>query len=105
MALIPKQQRFVDEYLVDLNAAAAYRRDQHGRVGSVVLKSGHASCRHVGLAAGSARRGDPRHRARSSFAEFVTHPTMPPWALIISSATRWNSGKYDPTQSSSTRQS
>jgi phage terminase small subunit len=26
MALTPKQQRFVDEYLIDLNAAAAYKR-------------------------------------------------------------------------------
>ena len=37
--------------------------------------------------------------------ESLTQPKMPPWALIISSAARWNSGKYEPTQSSSTRQS
>jgi hypothetical protein len=37
--------------------------------------------------------------------ESLTQPNMPPWALIILSAACWNSGKYEPTQSSSTRQS
>ena len=31
--------------------------------------------------------------------ESVTQPKIPPWAAIISSPTRWNSGKYEPTQS------
>ena len=39
------------------------------------------------------------------FLEFDTQPKMPPWALIISSPTRWNSGKYDATQSLSTTHS
>ena len=30
---------------------------------------------------------------------------MPPWAAIIFRPTRWNSGKYEPTQSESTRHS
>src|SRR6478752_8904785 len=37
--------------------------------------------------------------------ESATQPKMPPCAETISSPTRWNSGKYDPTQSDSTRQS
>ncbi len=35
----------------------------------------------------------------------ATHPKMPPWALIISRPMRWNSGKYEPTQSDTTRHS
>src|ERR1700730_828560 len=34
-----------------------------------------------------------------------TQPKMPPCALIMRSPISWNSGKYDPTQSSRTRQS
>ena len=34
-----------------------------------------------------------------------TQPKIPPWAAIIRSATSWNSGKYEPQQSSSTRHS
>ena len=37
--------------------------------------------------------------AASSAAESATQPKMPPWAAIMSSPTRWNSGKYEPTQS------
>ncbi len=42
---------------------------------------------------------------RTASRESDTHPKMPPCALIISSATRWNSGKYEPTQSDSTTHS
>ena len=31
----------------------------------------------------------------------ATQPKMPPCALIISRPMRWNSGKYEPTQSES----
>ena len=44
-------------------------------------------------------------RTRRASAESATQPKIPPCALIISSATRWNSGKYEPTQSDSTRHS
>src|SRR6185437_10515680 len=40
-----------------------------------------------------------------SCSDFATQPKIPPCALIIAMPTRWNSGKYDATQSSSTRQS
>src|SRR4029079_1956021 len=32
-------------------------------------------------------------RARRKRSEALTQPKIPPWALIISRATRWNSGK------------
>ena len=35
----------------------------------------------------------------------ATQPKMPPCALIIAIPAAWNSGKYEPMQSSSTRQS
>src|SRR5271166_3307427 len=43
--------------------------------------------------------------AASNAAEGATQPKMPPCALIIAIPARWNSGKYEPVQSSSTRQS
>jgi hypothetical protein len=47
--------------------------------------------------------GNDRDRAQATalwrFCEFDTQPRMPPCALIISSATRWNSGKKEATQS------
>ena len=43
--------------------------------------------------------------AASARFESETQPKMPPCALIISSATRWNSAKYEPTQSDSTTHS
>src|SRR5262249_51297450 len=43
--------------------------------------------------------------AATNFCASDTQPKMPPWALIISSPTRWNSGKYDATQSLSTTHS
>ncbi len=47
----------------------------------------------------------PLFNASSNRCELPTQPKIPPWALIIASAAVWNSGKYEPTQSSSTRQS
>ena len=43
--------------------------------------------------------------AESRSAEGPTQPKMPPCAAIIRSPTSWNSGKYEPTQSESTRHS
>ncbi len=43
--------------------------------------------------------------AASARFESDTQPKIPPCALIISNATRWNSGKYEPTQSESTTHS
>ena len=43
--------------------------------------------------------------AARNAADGATQPKMPPWAAIISRPTRWNSGKYEPTQSASTRHS
>ena len=40
-----------------------------------------------------------------SVPESVTQPKIPPCAAIISRPTRWNSGKYEPTQSETTRAS
>ena len=63
------------------------------------------------------RRADRPHQASSGLiqsrrsiaatisAEFPTQPKMPPCALIILRPMSWNSGKYEPTQSSGTRQS
>lgn len=41
MALTPKQQRFVEEYLVDLNATAAYRRAGYAGDDNVCAVEGH----------------------------------------------------------------
>ena len=53
--------------------------------------------------------GDPDAGGHESAAiilsESDTQPKMAPWALIISSPTRLNSGKYDATQSDSTTHS
>jgi hypothetical protein len=38
-------------------------------------------------------------------AESLTQPKMPPCAVIIASATRWNSGKYEAVASLTTRHS
>ena len=51
------------------------------------------------------RRHKAQARAAITLSAFDTQPKMPPWALIISSPTRWNSGKYDATQSLSTTHS
>ncbi len=51
------------------------------------------------------RRHEAQARAAIKLSAFDTQPNMPPWALIISSPTRWNSGKYDATQSLSTTHS
>src|SRR5208282_3866196 len=51
--------------------------------------------------------GHPEAPANAEVTEAAgaVQPKMPPWALIISRATRWNSGKYEATASSTTRQS
>lgn len=42
MSLTPKQQRFVDEYLIDLNASAAYRRAGYvAKTENVAAVEGH----------------------------------------------------------------
>ncbi len=41
-------------------------------------------------------------RAASSRVESVTHPKIPPWAVIMRRPTSWNSGKYEPQQSPGT---
>ena len=48
---------------------------------------------------------DDQEIAAMKFSEFDTQPNMAPCALIISSPTRWNSGKYEATQSLSTTHS
>jgi hypothetical protein len=58
----------------------------------------------------SARRGQEAQagyarKACSARRESDTQPNSAPCALTISSATRWNSGKYEPTQSESTTHS
>jgi len=48
---------------------------------------------------------EPYEIAASALPESETQPKMAPCALIISSPTRWNSGKYDATQSDRTTHS
>jgi hypothetical protein len=50
-------------------------------------------------------RGLTHESALMKFSELETQPKMPPCALIISSPTRWNSGKYEATQSLNTTHS
>jgi len=71
------------------------------------LSSGRADRGLSRLMRGSWRRaGQPARagteRAESRADESATQPKIPPWAAIMSSPTRWNSGKYEPTQSEST---
>lgn len=72
MALTPKRQRFVEEYLVDLNAAAAYRRagysvttDHAASVGGARLLA------NVGIAAAVEAAQAKRAKAVQVSAEWV----------------------------------
>ena len=49
--------------------------------------------------------GSPPASAAMSLSDDVTQPKMPPWATIIFRADVWNSGEYEPQQSSMTRHS
>lgn len=68
MALTPKQQRFVDEYLVDLNGAAAYRRAGYAAKTDKVASAGAARLlANVSIAAAvAAAQGERKKRLELS---------------------------------------
>lgn len=65
MALTPKQQRFVDEYLVDLNASAAARRA--GYSARTADRTGHENLKKPEIAAAvAAAQGERKKRLELS---------------------------------------
>ena len=95
----PGQHEHVDE---DIGAEAEERvpvaRNPPALLRFCRRRHGHRSAPFVDLK-------NPHAMRLISSDELVTQPKMPPWALIILRPISWNSGKYDPTQSSRTRHS
>ena len=56
MALSPKQQRFVEEYLLDLNATAAYQRAGYKATGNAAAVEGHRLLRNPKIVAAIAAK-------------------------------------------------
>ena len=69
--MTPKQQRFVDEYLIDLNATAAYKRAGYKSVGNSAEVSAARLLRNVQVAAAVKAAQDARSRATDVTAKQV----------------------------------
>jgi phage terminase small subunit len=71
MALTPKQQRFVEEYLIDLNATQAYMRAGYKVSESVARRNGHRLLTNADVAAEIGNKQAMRSERTEITADYV----------------------------------
>jgi phage terminase small subunit len=69
--LTPKQKRFADEYLIDLNATAAYKRAGYSGQGNVAEVSAHNLLRNIKVGTYIQTAMDKRSKSLGIDAEYV----------------------------------